>query len=1258
MESFGLLRTNSNLTSNVKVIVSSDDLLYFESFDSSATLGDNRYKKKIIPEGLLYNKELSKFWKGTPVDLIFESKNLDDFDIMYSTYDNQIDDIYLSGSANVKDTDYTEDYEYLAPLHVYPGNLPKDFIVFRVDGAGIMDLTKEKFREEILNNMKVVNRYDLTPKTKLGNFLELSFNQETLPTSSIDLNFNIGEFTYWKGVDYITGEYINKGTIMNDEFKKEMTFTQGSDILTSGFKERGLIYPYIINLKFLYNDRPATPDNLRKWSINRYYGFYGNLEEIDNITPYKPTQLKSTMKLSSNKIFTLNGENVDPFERGHKTDRTYYVEYLSKFYLISKMEDGSFKIISDIDLPLDVDTHYNLNTITFGTNNEISYISGSPFIIDSTADMIIIEVNGMFHRLINDGTDWKILSDYRFTVTNNIFKYYINKTDLNDTTVINLNDVDINNPPLNFKIYQYNFNDIKDFDLDILDTDFSKFEFEFEEDITNTEEPKLYENDMTFANNDVIQTYLYKNNVVSIPTSEYLSTHELYEISENGTRPNKMWAKNSKVVKWGVDGSISNNDYPYMFNINHKADNYNRTTDTSELIPDRQSRNMDYFYTLSDSSYNFGYTSSVQYQSLSVINDDSFEIDKYFNYGTYSTNYFDEIFGQNETYNSLVNPIRKYSELLKGDQVKPNKTLFKGLNISLYDIDSVLTNVENDTKSISSLNVKGTNDFENYKFSIILSDLSNDIDADFSENTIDSDWNIIKKWERNTSYSTGDIVLFDGSSFKDSNGNYGFNGYATESGTGSIVSNAYIYPNGISETLFVDGVTNLATVVSASGPNNGISQLFKCTSDTVVVDPTLNLMDDPNWDIYPNGYKSIFYTPDVNYTAWDSISAPYSYLVDPNSGIDYNYLDYFMYYNGEYYKCTKDQSIKEGKTPNYKGISIINGQQVEYWEKINEYLTTVNYTEDEIVTLNGDLVYYTFSNQNLDIIHSFKSFAKTPYKLYDTIKFNDNLYIANKKDSILDNGINIYINKKWDNILVQIYFNDGISPTFNIKRDNLYCAELQQIVASNFIEMVNEITLFNGFINPLNYYVIESDDSYTKYEISNIENIPHILQIESPVEIKFYSHSLNLSEVDINPNILKINKMLENNELISVDQVDYYNNTNVAYRYERLDGFGFRDKTDILYRFNGLYSPIFNNINIFNNVNYKKYNFNENFENFGEIREIIKSKVGDSNLLKITDDSYKSIFPQVDEIGYFIDTHNIFKSTWDTKYYKKTIVNN
>ena len=154
---------------------------------------------------------------------------------------------------------------------------------------------------------------------------------------------------------------------------------------------------------------------------------------------------------------------------------------------------------------------------------------------------------------------------------------------------------------------------------------------------------------------------------------------------------------------------------------------------------------------------------------------------------------------------------------------------------------------------------------------------------------------------------------------------------------------------------------------------------------------------------------------------------------------------------------------------------------------------------------------------------------------------------------------------------------------------------------------------------------------------------------------KYYSHSLNKVSVNISESILKAKNKLENNNLSSISQINYLADQPIANRTQRLDIFNYEDKTNTLFRFNGNYDPIYNEVPLFDIKEDDRYNFNVSLNNFGEIKEIVKSKVNEkNNLLKIKDDSYKSIYPQVDEIGYFIDSHNIFKSTWDTKFYKKT----
>ena len=61
-------------------------------------------------------------------------------------------------------------------------------------------------------------------------------------------------------------------------------FKLEKEILDS-FRSNNLIFPHILNMKFLFNDIPSNPDNVRNYSLNRYYGFYiDKLEFITNLT--------------------------------------------------------------------------------------------------------------------------------------------------------------------------------------------------------------------------------------------------------------------------------------------------------------------------------------------------------------------------------------------------------------------------------------------------------------------------------------------------------------------------------------------------------------------------------------------------------------------------------------------------------------------------------------------------------------------------------------------------------------------------------------------------------------------------------------------------------------------------------------------------------------------------------------------------------------------------------------------------------------
>ena len=166
MRSFSLLRTNTGLSTNLKFIIDSQYNFYLESIDSTPELSSSRFKKVQFNKSNYIDELIPFFYKDFPVDLAFSIKYDSDNYNMSTDFSNQYDDIYYSGARNIIDNkNYTEEYEYFAPLYVFKHALPKYFIIFRIDGPGLINLTKDNFKEEFLkklkNNLAFINQPNL-----------------------------------------------------------------------------------------------------------------------------------------------------------------------------------------------------------------------------------------------------------------------------------------------------------------------------------------------------------------------------------------------------------------------------------------------------------------------------------------------------------------------------------------------------------------------------------------------------------------------------------------------------------------------------------------------------------------------------------------------------------------------------------------------------------------------------------------------------------------------------------------------------------------------------------------------------------------------------------------------------------------------------------------------------------------------------------------------------------------------------------------
>jgi len=770
-KSFQLLRTNPALTTNIKLVVSSGYTLYLESFDTNKQLSDQKFKHFQINKSSLFEDQIIKFYNGLSSQLAFDVKYDSDNNSVFTTYDKQFDDIYWSGAKSVEDNWYSENYEYLAPLFIRKDSLPDGFVILRVDGSSsyeetdnyfsVSKLNKDNFISQIVDKWKCVSFFDMRYQSDLGFFLSNNYvNNKNFPDSSFELDFRQYEYSKFYGIDYVNGVYTTKSNFLqNLLYYEQPHFKLETEILNS-FRNNNLIYPNILNMKFLFNDVPATPDNINNYSINRYYGFYiDSLELVTKLTSYITPDIKPGYYLQNN-IFMFNGvvSNESPFVEGFYPNKTYWIQYMNEFYNVNKVSNG-------INYFYQIVSNFNMSGITFSQINDrtcnINYQGGNSYNCEVTqnpsgytnflsgyttnfsidpyfkdgkiesmyADLYLILIDGIYHVLKNFDNNYFIQSDYAINSYPDKLEYW--KGGKNSIFYKTKPIYTYGNKPVDYPVYRLRFSDIKDFDFNRVNTHFADFEYEKDKyNVTN--EHKLYAVDYTDTSviNKSFMTHPRAEDgqyqIMNI-SSEYIADDELYEISFNDLT--KIWRKNQSVIKWGLAGSNSSSDYPYKLNNSLDIGNtFNGTSNVIDNNPSEVEKNLDYFYRIGnfisgDTFNNIGYLN----QSTNIEVDLMKNYSKQFNLDLYlksDVDYFDYFF-RNKSYfylNELayIKSNVRYSTFQSGDAYSPSSTLFRGININAINV----TSISRDTSGkILNIITDYSKNFNNYKFAIILNDV-------------------------------------------------------------------------------------------------------------------------------------------------------------------------------------------------------------------------------------------------------------------------------------------------------------------------------------------------------------------------------------------------------------------------------------------------------------------------------------------------------------------------------------------------------
>lgn len=1383
-KSFSILRANPALTTNVRIVVTSAQKLYLESFPASLELTAQRfYHYELKPDSYLF-EEIPLFWTQIEAQLAFASKNLNDFAIMYDDYQYQYDDIYFSGASATADTFYNEEYEYNTTLWINKDKMPVAFIILRVDGPGLNDGNSPfNFRSDILNTWKFVTFFDLTTENNFGAYVNQQTSHPFYPKVPLEINHEEIASSVFNGIDYNITGYAKKYVDFDPIKSLNTRIFQLEENITNRWRDLGLIFPNILNIKFLFDDTPATPSTLRPWSINRFVGFYiDQIDIINSVSPYKPFDLKKTPNeqlesltpaqvaelpyiLNNTIVQDIGGRtyNFDPIAGDWKDSQQYWVEWQGKYYRLSKETNtnssiiGAFvyKIISDVNITYtapstvtnptliqqyqkvllnELDTlKYQIQIIsnlvfenitgqniiqnvnsTYTTLNRlfqqylvggqlvwgfkiqlVSELNNNLFTIPNyaDADLFYIDIDNKKHvikqypiDIPNIGGLFYIQSDYAVNIDSRLSEQWINNGNVSKDPAYyiaqDIQNIAVNNTPIFYNIYRAAFTDVKDFDFDRVETASARYEYENNNTVADTLEPKLY-------------TYEKRT------TSSYMLMPQ--EI-------NTANFTNQLFLQW------LNSD-PLTYQQWLQPQNIKRSPVGSEVGPQQV-----YFDTF-DKYANFKYTNIIAGT-------------------TYYVN--DVAFTENlNTYKARL-PLYIYPTRQAILDINNNPFVDPDTGETLWQTDINGDYIYTSSSSLKKVPIPLNREYYREEGYILLqNDQAPETVVDFLATSEPTVVQPKLTWTKNIPMATTMVWSPYRQSVDDPNEQVDSN-YIP-------VTSEYI----ASEELWeVRNQTDLSPIWSKNqyickwGLMNSLSThdySYRLNYDLEVgglYNNEPSVYNTLNFPLRKFRDLDYFYRFGID-TNFQNLHYYTQHLKEPFFDYDKYLLGGFDYFDWVFHsdlltaegiKVYKKYSVLDFGDDNEGSYTVFKGIKWRLYD-VSSVVFNANYTaagksfvEDYVTVKSNKYNGYKFSIAMGRKLSSFQNLAG---------------------DNDGDFGIDIIVNDQFKNVLIFLYFDSDQIVTFGQKlsdntvvQTNIETAQLDLLYAADQIssESIDPTTWQNGqlkingtqnigdirirnlsltevisIINnhnynpvngsgrqPVNYVRINVDGTI---KIMNSKNTDFTIEPELPVE--FQNKEKTFRSSNIQPSGLTINNSLKN--VIVLNDTSDPNATrntsgaliNTVLNINMWDGqpvgrtftegdpndtrlyYNLDPNTDpTIYRHSGVYAPIFVDLNLFrptsywtltnNNTTFVKpalsplnWKFYDDFSDgqsngpsvfgWGFLNEIIFSKVNkQGNILKLAlngDTKEKSIYPMVDEFGYNYSPRYIFQSTWDRNFY-------
>ena len=296
--SFGLLRTNPKLTTNVKLVVDSSGYVYLESIDANPSIARSIFKGyRVNPSGS-YSYDLAAFWKQAgqlPKNSVYYLYEKDGSTEIKDRYKNQFDSTYWAGVHPKNSRLFPEEYAAFAPLWLEADAVPDYFVVFKIDGpvsvnaVGASSVNKDTdvaldqlvsspslFFDNVVSGARVIATFDLTERTSVGKYIRSHLADPSFPESPVYASMGKGKQSYWQGMAYDTGGFAKRSEELWSSYTlPDKTVIEADDYITGGFQRNSIVCANLLNMEFLFDDADQG-----KYKFSRYFGLYCSAAEL------------------------------------------------------------------------------------------------------------------------------------------------------------------------------------------------------------------------------------------------------------------------------------------------------------------------------------------------------------------------------------------------------------------------------------------------------------------------------------------------------------------------------------------------------------------------------------------------------------------------------------------------------------------------------------------------------------------------------------------------------------------------------------------------------------------------------------------------------------------------------------------------------------------------------------------------------------------------------------------------------------------